>query len=281
MSEQVLKQYQELIESGSRLVPLGGFDFSGYNARLQNKYLEWRKACLELLELSGPIGFPYKNKILNDHNGGFFYQASAQLIQNCMKELHDKLKASPELVTTLSPAASPAGVSGSTSETSGVRVLKPPPKKSPAAPASPAGFQAPPATSVQTDAGANKVYVIGEKDDPLRIQLDQFLGEIGLEEVPLDRQKGQMLALDSLQERSDIKYAFFVINPEDLEYAMFELGHFVGKLGKGRVCALHMSDVNFPKNIPGVTSKSIVVRLEEASLGLMKELKALGFKIII
>jgi hypothetical protein len=42
-----------------------------------------------------------------------------------------------------------------------------------------------------------------------------------------------------------------------------------------------MSDVNFPKNIPGVSAKSIVVRLEEASLGLMKELKALGFKISI
>jgi hypothetical protein len=279
MSEQVLKRYQELIESGSQLVPLGGFDFSGYNARLQNKYLEWRKACLELLELSGPIGFPYKNKILNDHNGGFFYQASAQLIQNCMKELHEKLKASPELVTTPSPSAAQTNRSTSSSETSGVRVLKPPPKKPQASPGPAPAQQASPASAGQ--ATDNKVYVIGEKDDPLRIQLEQFISDIGLEKVPLDRQKGQMLALDSLQERPDVKYAFFVINPEDLEYTMFELGHFVGKLGKGRVCALHMSDVNFPKNIPGVTAKSIVVRLEEASLGLMKELKALGFKISI
>jgi hypothetical protein len=279
MSEQVLKRYQELIESGSQLVPMGGFDFSGYNARLQKNYLEWRKACLELLELSGPIGFPYKNKILNDHNGGFFYQSSAQLIQNCLKELHDKLKASPELAASLSSPASQPGAPGTQTETSGVRVLKPPPKKPQAAPAPTVPQRAPAASA--GPATDNRVYVIGEKDDPLRIQLEQFLTEIGLDKVPLDRQKGQMLALDSLQERSDVKYAFFVINPEDLQYAMFELGHFVGKLGNGRVCALHMSDVNFPKNIPGVSAKSIVVRLEEASLGLMKELKALGFKISI
>lgn len=281
MSEQVLKRYEELINTGAQLVPLGGFDFSGYNARLQNKYLDWRKACLELLEQTGPIGFSYKNKIMNDHNSGFFFQSSAQLIQNCMKELFDKLKASPDLVTEQQSGASQATASASSGESAGVRVLKPPPKKPqpPSAPTTPA--QATTASAPQQASGGNKVYVIGEKDDPLRVQLDEFLAEIGLEEIPLDRQKGKMLALDALQELADVKYAFFVINPEDLEYAMFELGHFVGKLGKGRVCALHMSDVNFPKNVPGVAIKSIVVKLEEASLGMMKELKALGFKISI
>jgi predicted nucleotide-binding protein len=60
---------------------------------------------------------------------------------------------------------------------------------------------------------------------------------------------------------------------------MFELGHFVGKLGKGRVVVLHMSDVEVPKNIPGVLTKPIVVKLEEASLSIMKELKGAGYVI--
>ena len=104
MSE-VLKKIEELVKTGTQLAPQGGFEFSGYNARLQNKYLEWRKTCLESLEQAGPIGFPYKNKILADQNGGFFFQASAQLILNAMKELHEKLLASPDLAAT--PAASP------------------------------------------------------------------------------------------------------------------------------------------------------------------------------
>ena len=88
MSEQILKRFEELIVIGKKLTPQGGFDFSGYNARLQNTYLGWRKACLEVLELSGPIGIPYKNKILNDQNGGVFYQVSALLILHSINELY-------------------------------------------------------------------------------------------------------------------------------------------------------------------------------------------------
>src|SRR3990172_4085300 len=97
MPESVLQKFEGLVAEGTKLVPLGGFEFSGYNARLQNKYLEWRKACLEALEQVGPIGFTYKNKIVGDANGGYFFQAAAQLILSNMKELHEKLKASPEL----------------------------------------------------------------------------------------------------------------------------------------------------------------------------------------
>ncbi|MBI4428968.1 MAG: nucleotide-binding protein [Ignavibacteriales bacterium] len=271
MADNVVKKLEELLAQGAQLVPMGGFEFSGYNARLQNKYLEWRKGCLETLEAVGPIGFPYKSKVLGDQNGGYFFQSSAQLIQNCMKDLSEKLKASPELASqSAAQAASPAPAV--TSETqSGGRVLKPPPKPAGAAPAA-----AP--VQVAAQATGNKVYVIGEDNDPLRMDLTDFLKDVGLEEIAIKREKGKMLALDKIQDQKDTKYAFFVFNSEDLSYAMFELGHFVGKLGQGRVCVLHMSDVNVPKNIPGVTVKTIVVKLEEASLSILKELKGLGYK---
>jgi len=111
------------------------------------------------------------------------------------------------------------------------------------------------------------------------MQLSDFLNDIGLKEVALDRQHGQMLALEGLTEESDATYAFFIVNSDDLTYVMFEIGHFVGKLGKGRVCVLHMTDVNFPKAVPGVTIKPIVVKLEEASFSIIKELKAKGYKV--
>ncbi len=281
MSEQVVKKFEELITIGTQLAPLGGFDFSGYNARLQNKYLEWRKACLETLESSGPIGFPYKQKILGDANGGFFFQSSTQLILNCIRELYEKLKISPNLASA-PPAPMidlPSSSNQIVKDTGGTRVLKPPPKPVAAQPAPTATGQPQSSVSAQSNVQSNKVYVIGEANDPLRAQVQQFLGEIGLKEVILERQHGQMLSLDSLQMDAGIKFAFFIINTNDLTYAMFEIGHFVGKLGKNRVCVLHMSDVNFPKNIPGILVKSIVVKLEEASLGLLKELKAVGYQI--
>ncbi|MGD0589936.1 MAG: TIR domain-containing protein [Bacteroidota bacterium] len=274
MPEQLLKKYDELITTGTQLAPQGGFDASGYNARLQNKYLDWRKACLETLDSSGPIGFPYKQKILGDKNGGFFFQPSAQLILNCMRELYEKVKASPDLASA--PAAPTMDRQTPTvqtaTDTGGVRVLKPPPKHA---------ASAPPQTSAQSQDAAHtgKVYVVGEANDPLRVQLLQFLGEIGIEEIDIERQHGQMLPLETLQVDAGVRFAFFIINPDDLAYAMFELGHFVGKLGKNRVCVLHMSDVEFPKNVPGVLTKSIVIKLEEASFGLLKDLKASGYQI--
>ncbi|HTP12230.1 MAG TPA: TIR domain-containing protein [Bacteroidota bacterium] len=275
----VLNKIEQLVNTGTQLVPLGGFEFSGYNARLQNKYLEWRKASLEFLEQVGPIGFPYKNKILADQNGGYFFQASAQLILNGMKELLEKLKASPDLASSpqavaAAPAAAAAPVG--TDQPGATRVLRPPPKPAQAASAAPAQQAPPPPT-----AGATKVYIIGESGDPLREQLSQFIKELGLEEVSLNRERGKMLALDKLQENPEVRYAFFVLNSDDLSYAMFEIGHYVGKLGSNHVCVLHMSDVSFPKGVPGVAIRPIVVKLEEVSFSVMKDLKAAGYRISI
>jgi predicted nucleotide-binding protein len=166
------------------------------------------------------------------------------------------------------PAQTPPAQPAATGAT---RVLKPPPK--------PAGSQ-PAQAAEQAKAvvsGLKKVYVIGEGKDPLREQLTTFLGQIGIGEIAIDRRHGEMIALDKVEESAEARYAFFIVNSDDLNYAMFELGHFVGKLGKNHVCVLHMKDVQLPKNIPGVIVKPIVVKLEEASLSLLKELKAAGY----
>lgn len=278
MSESLLQRFERLVEEGVKLTPLGGFDFSGYNARLQEKYLAWRRACLESLELVGPIGVPYKNKIAGDANGAYFYQASAHLILSSVKELFEKVKASPELAAEpvpLEAAPAPAAPPRSPSQTStGTRTLKPPPKPGSAAPAAPAQAASPP---VLARASPRKVYVIGEGTDPLRQQLAIFLDEIGIAEIPIDRNHGEMIALDTIADNPGASFAFFVFTSDDLTYAMFELGHFVGKLGKNHVMVLHMTDVEVPKNMPGVLIKPIVVKLEEASLSIMRELKTAGY----
>ncbi|MEX2090365.1 MAG: hypothetical protein WEB62_11370, partial [Bacteroidota bacterium] len=202
MPESLLQKFDVLVAEGTKLVPLGGFEFSGYNARLQNKYLDWRKACLEVLEQVGPIGVTYKNKILGDANGGYFFQGAAQLILTNIKELHEKLKAAPELAAyepppVPAPAAPPPAASQPTT-VGGPRVLKPPPK-SPNAQQQAAAPGAPPKAAASA---SKKVYVIGELNDPLRQQLAQFLEEVGLEEVPIDRSHGEMIDLEHIDLKS-------------------------------------------------------------------------------
>lgn len=268
----MLQRFEQLVDEGAKLTPLGGFDFSGYNARMQDKYLAWRKACLESLESVGPIGVPYKNKITADANGGLFYQASANLVFTSVRELFEKLKASPELaaepVKAAAPAPQPAAVENQ--QQGATRTLRPPPKTGAQAAAAPVQV-------APTPAGLKKVYVIGEINDPLRQQLAVFLEEVGVEEVPIDRTHGEMISLENLSDAEGSKFAFFVLNSDDLTYAMFELGHFVGKLGKNHVMVLHMTDVEVPKNIPGVVVKAIVVKLEEASMSIIKELRSAGY----
>jgi predicted nucleotide-binding protein len=136
-------------------------------------------------------------------------------------------------------------------------------------------------TPVSAGGPSKRVYVVGEEGDPLRVQVSDFLKDIGLEEISLNREKGKMLALDGIEDRADIRFAFFIFNSADVAYAMFELGHFVGKIGKNHVCVLHMTDVDFPKSVPGVLIKPIVVKLEEASFSLIKELKNAGYQVSI
>jgi hypothetical protein len=278
MSEDVIKRFEELVNEGARLVPLGGFDFSGYNARLQNKYLDWRKGCLEILDLVGPIGMPYKNRILSDADGGFFFQSAAQLILSNIRELWEKLKVSPGLAVMPAgkTAAAPGQAPAQSTTTGATRVLKPPPKFTGVQPTQAAPGQVKAVTQAPGPA-PKKVYVIGEENDPLRRQLAVFLDEIGIDEIAIDRKHGEMIALDKVVESPEARYAFFIFNFDDLNYAMFELGHFVGRLGKNRVCVLHMADVQVPKNLPGVVVKPIVIKLEEASFGILKELKAAGY----
>ena len=279
MSESVLQRFERLVEEGAKLTPLGGYEFSGYNARLQQKYLAWRKDCLESLEAVGPIGVSYKSKVIADANGGFFYQASAHLIYSSVKELFEKLKASPELAAEPAPQQAappqPAPAEATAQAAGATRTLKPPVKSS----ASAAGSSQSAASATAT--APKKAFVIGELNDTLRQQLSVFLEEVGVGEIPIDRIHGEMIALDGVTDDPDSKFAFFIFNSEDVNYAMFELGHFVGKLGKNHVMVLHMTDVDVPKNIPGVLVKSIVVKLEEASLSIIKELRLAGYALSI
>ena len=42
------------------------------------------------------------------------------------------------------------------------------------------------------------------------------------------------------------------LNPRARQNVILELGYFIGKLGRGRVCALHMEGVEIPSDIHGV-----------------------------
>ena len=62
---------------------------------------------------------------------------------------------------------------------------------------------------------------------------------------------------------------------------MFELGYLVGRIGPNRIVCIHKKEDTPPKGVPGIAYKEIVVKLEEISFGLIKDLKAAGFSVSI
>lgn len=277
MEQQVLTKFQELIQQGEKLAPEGGLEFSGYNAKMQSQYLMWRKNCLDVLSKLGDKGTPFREKITKDENGAYFYQNSAQLILETLKQSLPLVETEAKKNSVPPPAAQKPAAAP-----------QPKPEPAPAQPkAAPQPAQqqaAPPKQAAQPapSAGNQKgVYVLSSSETELQNQLNSFLKEIGIEPIVFQRGGAIDAIVSFLDKNPNVKYAYYLFNVEDMNNAMFELGYLVGKIGPNRVCCVHKKEDAPPKGIPGISYKEIVVKLEEISFGLIKDLKAAGYTVSI
>jgi Predicted nucleotide-binding protein containing TIR-like domain len=259
MDASLTTKIRELIQQGDKLVPEGGLEFSGYNAKMQSQYLLWRKNCLDALSKCGEKGAGLRTQVANDENGAYFYQSSAQKVNDALK---DALKLAESI-----PAAQP----------------EPPAPKPPAEAERPKVPEPPKAPPVKSAAPpSNRVFVVSAANNPLLQQLVAFLKELGIEASVYQRTGGGSDALlTNLEKQPATHFAFYLVAADDIPSAMYEMGYLVGKIGANRVCCIYPKDNQVPKNIPGVQKKEIVVKLEEISFSLIKELKAAGYSVSI
>jgi predicted nucleotide-binding protein len=253
---------QELIQQGEKLLPVGGLEFSGYNAKMQPQYLQWRKNCLDLLGKFGEKGAALRTRIANDENGPYFYQSSTQHIIECLKEAStdagkEKTPASPKNEATVQSPKQPApNHQTHTPET----VV--------------------PASTPLTK--SNRVFIIAPSNNPLLEQFTSLLKEMGISSAVYQRTNGVSESfIAQFEKTNDVRYAFWLCSPDDLPNTMFEIGYLVAKLGANNVCCIYTKEMQPPKSIPGVVKKEIVVKLEEISFSVMKELKAAGYSVSI
>ena len=260
MDTSLTTKLQELIRQGEKLVPEGGLEFSGYNAKMQSQYLLWRKNCLESIGKCGEKGTALRAQLAGDENGAYFYQSSAQKVLDAAKEA---------LKSAESVAAPPP----------------PPPAKPPTEPEvkkapEPVKAEAQkPQTSKAAIVPTNRVFVVSAANNPLQAQLVALLKELGIEASVYQRTGGSDTLIANVEKQQIPQYAFYLVGADDIPSVMFELGYLVGKFGANRVCCVHQKDVQVPKSIAGVQRKEITVKLEEVSFSLIKELKAAGYSV--
>lgn len=140
----------------------------------------------------------------------------------------------------------------------------------------------------------NRVFVVHGHDEAAREKVAGFLRKLDLNPVILQEQpnKGRTI-IEKLESNADVSFAVVLLTPDDVgahkdkatdlqprarQNVILELGCFIGKIGRERVCALLGEGVEIPSDYHGV----LYVPLDNSDgwkMKLLEELKAAGFEI--
>ncbi|CAA9307794.1 MAG: hypothetical protein AVDCRST_MAG68-991 [uncultured Gemmatimonadetes bacterium] len=139
---------------------------------------------------------------------------------------------------------------------------------------------------------SNKIFIVHGHDGEARESVARYLGMIGFDPIILHEQanRGRTI-IEKVEANSDVGFAVVLLTPDDegnkkgepaeprvRQNVLLELGYFIGKLGRDRVCALRRGTVDIPGDFAGVVWTPM-----DAGNGwkqeLARELAAAGYEI--
>ena len=158
-----------------------------------------------------------------------------------------------------------------------------------------------PDASSLTDAPASRplcnsreVFLVHGRDEAAKQAVARFIEKLDLTPVILHEQPSEgRTIIEKFEKYSNVGFAIVLITPDDVgalaeekrnlkprarQNVILELGFFLGKLGRHRVCALYKQDVEIPSDYKGV----LFIPMDAGNgwqLSLAKEIKAAGIKL--
>ena len=113
---------------------------------------------------------------------------------------------------------------------------------------------------------SNKVFIVHGQDVSARNAVARFLDGVGFQSVILHEQTNRGLTvIEKVEANSDVGFAVVLLTPDDVgslkdgnpeprprQNVVLELGYFIGKLGRSKVCALKRGDMEIPSELAGV-----------------------------
>jgi predicted nucleotide-binding protein len=144
---------------------------------------------------------------------------------------------------------------------------------------------------------SKKIFIIHGHDEEMKQAIARVVEKLGFNPIILHEQpnKGRTI-IEKFTDYSDVGFAIALLSPDDLAYSkesspeqakyrarqnvIFELGFFIGKLGRSRVLAMFDEKNNFEK--PSDYDGIIYVPYEKNGnwqFEIMKELKACGYQL--
>jgi predicted nucleotide-binding protein len=139
---------------------------------------------------------------------------------------------------------------------------------------------------------SRKVFVAHGHDEAAREKIARFLARLEFEPVILHEQASLgRTVIEKVEAHSEVGFAVVLLTPDDegckkggtprpraRQNVVLELGFFIGRLGRTRVCALKRGEVEIPSDFEGI----VYVGFDDADgwkQALGRELEAAGFEI--
>jgi len=142
-------------------------------------------------------------------------------------------------------------------------------------------------------ASNSRIFVVHGHDAEMKEAVARFIEKLRLEAVVLSEQANSgATIIEKFEKSSDTSFAIVLLSPDDVgasaadpsklqqrsrQNVILELGYFLGRLGRSRVCPLVRGKLELPSDFHGVVY--IAFEGDDWKLHLIKELKAAGFNI--
>ncbi|WP_050748579.1 TIR domain-containing protein [Halothermothrix orenii] len=139
----------------------------------------------------------------------------------------------------------------------------------------------------------NKVFIVHGHNIEVKETVARTIEKLGLEAVILNERPntGQTI-IEKLENNSDVGFAIILLTPDDLGKAkseddykyrarqnvLVEMGYFIAKLGREKVCPIFLEEVELPSDFDGI----LYVPYDASGSWkfiLGRELKAAGYNI--
>lgn len=156
------------------------------------------------------------------------------------------------------------------------------------------GVQSSPRAGVTSSVptSSTKVFVVHGHDEGAREAVARLLTVFELEPIILHEQASEGRTLvEKLEHHGDVNFAVVLLTPDDVggtdadslrprarQNVVFELGYFIARLTRNRVCPLYRGEVELPSDYAGV----VYVPMDSSGAwrySLARELRAAGFSI--